>query len=119
MPKRKAPQPNQTPPPNNPPNPPPSESPTPLTLQAALRRVTNEPGYLYIKRLGERMADLYEGGLPRTEEDNLRYANAGVMRKGFQLLFAEIEKQAATEAYTGPFDEVLNQPITAREREEG
>lgn len=58
-----------------------------------LRDLTRQPGWLYLKELGEQTLRLIEGnGFPRTPDQSHAYMLAGVARRFFGLVVDAAEK---------------------------
>ncbi len=58
-----------------------------------LRDLTRQPGWLYLKQLGDNLVDQYEGyGLPKTEAEGYRFAMAGPIRKALKILWSVAER---------------------------
>lgn len=58
-----------------------------------LRDLTRQPGWPYLKEIGDALVDQYEGhGLPRTEAEGYRYAMAGPIRKALKMVWALAER---------------------------
>lgn len=53
----------------------------------ALSALTNSPGYPYLKKLTEEIADQHGGELPKNAEDRERLYEAAIIQKGFRALF--------------------------------
>lgn len=67
--------------------------------------LTQSSGYAYLKQLAEAVADKHAGDLlPQNAEDRERLYEAGLIRKGFQKLFATIEAIVPAPESTLPSD---------------
>jgi hypothetical protein len=81
------------------------KSPDSKATLRALATLTNSPGYPYLKKLAEEIADEHAGGLPLNAEDRERLYEAAIIQKGFRALFKILDPmRSVTHESTNPSD---------------
>lgn len=79
----------------------------------ALSALTNSPGYPYLKKLAEAIADEHGGDLPKNDEDRERLYEASIIQKGFRALWKILDALPPISESIDPSD-MLDQ-ITAEQ----
>ena len=86
-------------------------------IELYLRRVINDPCFPYLVAIGEQMANFAEGGIPQKEDDNIRIIFAANVRKGFRMLWDQLQRRVSSAPAPTPFDSLLDGPVVSHVRE--